>query len=58
MRKLFVNVEEEAVPEMQEMLDAYTESQDPTLPVTSRQSMSEQYEEETRSHLSWEMPLV
>ena len=49
MRKLFVNVEEEAVPEMQEMLDAYTESQDPTLPVTSRQSMSEQYEEETRS---------
>ena len=31
------------------MLDAYTESVDNSLPVTSRKSMAEQYEAETRS---------
>lgn len=49
MRKLFINVREDAVSQMQEMLDEYSESEDPGLPVTSRQSMSEQYAAETRS---------
>ena len=49
MRRLYVNVEEGQVDAMQELLDGYTASVDRTLPVTSRQTMAQQYEEETRS---------
>ena len=49
MRRLYVNVEEDQVDAMQELLDGYTVSVDRTLPVTSRQTMAQQYEEETRS---------
>ena len=49
MRRLYVNVEEDQVDAMQELLDGYTASVDRTLPVTSRQTMAQQYEEETRS---------
>ena len=49
LRKLYVNVEDGQVDAMQEMLDTYTASVDRTLPVTSRQSMAQQYQEETRS---------
>lgn len=46
---LCVNVEGEQVGAMQDMLEEYTTSVDSALPITSRQSMAEQYEEETRS---------
>ena len=49
LRKLYANVEDGQVDAMQEMLDTYTASVDRTLPVTSRQSMAQQYQEETRS---------
>ncbi|MCC2253145.1 ABC transporter permease [Ruminococcus sp. CLA-AA-H200] len=49
LRQFFLNAEDGAVPELQAMIDDYTESVDSSLPVTSRQTMAEQYEEETRS---------
>lgn len=49
MRKFYVNVEENQVNAVQEMLDTYITSVDRSLPVTSRQSMAQQYQEETRS---------
>lgn len=49
LRRLFVNVDDAHMEEMQEWLDAYREQQDSTLPVSSRKTMAEQYETETRS---------
>ena len=49
LRKLFLNVDDEHIPEVQSFLDDYRETTDSSLPVTSRQTMAEQYEAETRS---------
>ncbi len=49
LRKLFVNVEGAHLEETQSWLDDYTETVDASLPVTSRQTMAEQYQAETRS---------
>lgn len=49
LRSLFVNVEDAHVDEMQEWLNTYIQEKDSSLPVTSRSSMAEQYERETRS---------
>ena len=51
LRNLFVNVEDAHVDEMQEWLNTYIQEKDSSLPVTSRSSMTEQYERETRSSL-------
>lgn len=49
LRRLFVNVEDTHVDEMQEWLNTYIQEKDSSLPVISRSSMAEQYERETRS---------
>lgn len=49
LRRLFFNVEDEHIPAAQEMLDAYTRTMDTSLPVTSRKTMTEQYEAETQA---------
>lgn len=49
LRKLFLNVDDEHIDAVQTWLDDYTASVDSSLPVTSRQSMAEQYESEIRS---------
>lgn len=49
LRRLFVNVDDAHLSSVQEWLDSYTETVDTSLPVTSRQSMTEQYQAETRS---------
>ena len=49
LRRLFFNVDDEHIPAAQEMLDAYTKTIDTSLPVTSRKTMAEQYEAETRA---------
>lgn len=49
MRKLFVNVDDAHLGQTQEWLEEYTGTVDTSLPVTSRQTMAEQYEAETRS---------
>ncbi len=49
LRRLFFNVDDEHIPAAQEMLDAYTRTIDTSLPVTSRKTMMEQYEAETRA---------
>lgn len=49
LRRLFFNVDDEHIPAAQEMLDAYTRTMDTSLPVTSRKTMTEQYEAETRA---------
>ena len=49
LRRLFVNVEDTHVDEMQEWLNTYIQEKDSSLPVTSRSSMAEQYEREIRS---------
>lgn len=49
LRRLFVNVKDAHVDEMQEWLNTYIQEKDSSLPVTSRSSMAEQYERETRS---------
>lgn len=49
LRRLFVEVEDDYVNEMQEWLNTYIEEKDSSLPVTSRSSIAEQYERETRS---------
>lgn len=48
-RKLFFNVEDESVDAAGEMLSAYSSETGVTLSVTSRESMAEQYDRETRS---------
>ena len=49
LRRLFFNVDDEHIPAAQEMLDAYTGTNDTSLPVTSRKTMTQQYEAETRA---------
>ncbi len=49
LRKLFVNVDDAHLDETKQWLDAYTRTVDTSLPVTSRQTMVDQYEAETRS---------
>lgn len=49
LRRLFFNVDDEHIPTAQEMIDAYTKTVDTSLPVTSRKTMAEQYEAETRA---------
>ncbi len=49
LRKLFFNVDDAHIPAAEEMLDAYTKTIDTSLPVTSRKTMTEQYEAETRA---------
>lgn len=49
LRRLFFNVADEHIPAAQEMIDAYTKTVDTSLPVTSRKTMAEQYEAETRA---------
>lgn len=49
LRKMFLDVDDEHIDAVQTWLDDYTATVDSSLPVTSRQSMAEQYESETRS---------
>lgn len=49
LRRLFVNVDDVHVNEMQEWIETYTEHEDSSLPVASIKTMAEQYERETRS---------
>lgn len=49
LRRLFFDVDDEHIPAAQEMIDAYTKTVDTSLPVTSRKTMAEQYEAETRA---------
>lgn len=49
LRKLFLDVDDEHIDAVQTWLDDYAATVDSSLPVTSRQSMAEQYESETRS---------
>lgn len=49
LRRLFVNVDDTHMEEMQEWLDDYSDHEDSSLPVSSRKVMAEQYEKETRS---------
>ncbi len=49
LRKLYVNVDDAHIEEAQAFLDEYTIAVDTALPVTSRQTMAEQYESQTRS---------
>lgn len=49
LRKIFFNVKDENLNDAQQMLDHYTSKVDPSLPVTSRLTMEEQYKSETRS---------
>lgn len=49
LRKLFVNVDDVHLAETQDFLDDYIATVDPSLPVTSRETMAEQYEAETCS---------
>lgn len=49
LRRLFFNVDEGHVKEMEELLEDYTNQVDSSLPVISRRTMAEQYEAETRS---------
>lgn len=49
LRKLYFNVSDEQIGEVQQMLDGYMEESGKTIPITSRQSMAEQYGRETRS---------
>lgn len=49
LRKLYFNVSDEQIGEAQEILDAYMRESGQNIPVTSRQSMAEQYGRETRS---------
>lgn len=49
LRKLFLNVDDAHIDAVQSRLDGDTAMTDTSLPVTSRQSMAQQYENETRS---------
>ena len=48
-RKLFFNIDDEHLDAAQEMLDQYQAETGRTLPITTRQSMAQQYEREVRS---------
>ena len=49
LRKLFLNVDDSHLEAVQSFLDDYTEAVDPGLPISSRQTMADQYESQTRS---------
>lgn len=49
LRKAYYNVDDDNISRVQELLDTYTKTVDTGLPVTSRQSMTEQYAAETRA---------
>lgn len=49
MRKLFLSVDSAHIDTMQNWLDNYTATVDASLPVTSRESMVQQYDTETRA---------
>lgn len=49
LRKLFFNVSDEGIPAASGMLEQYTREVDTTLPITSRKTMEEQYQSETRA---------
>ena len=49
LRQMFLNVDDAHIHQVQAYLDEYMETVNPGLPVTSRQTMAEQYEAETRS---------
>ena len=49
LRKLFFNIDDPHLNDAQKMLDEYTQNIDSSLPVTSRQTMIEQYQAETRA---------
>ena len=48
-RQLFLNRDDSHLETMQDFLDEYMASSNPGLPVTSRQTMAEQYQAQTRS---------
>ena len=49
LRQLFLNTDDSHIESMQAFLDEYMASSNPGLPVTSRQTMAEQYQAQTRS---------
>lgn len=49
LRQLFLNTDDNHIESMQAFLDEYMASTNPGLPVTSRQTMAEQYQAQTRS---------
>lgn len=49
LRQLFLNTYDSHIESMQAFLDEYMASTNPGLPVTSRQTMAEQYQTQTRS---------
>lgn len=49
LRQLFLNTYDSHIESMQAFLDEYMTSTNPGLPVTSRQTMAEQYQTQTRS---------
>ena len=49
LRQLFLNTDDSHIESMQAFLDEYMASTNPGLPVTSRQTMAEQYQTQTRS---------
>lgn len=49
LRRLFLNVDDAHIDTVQHRLDDYTATVDTSLPVTSRLSMAQQYETQTRS---------
>ncbi|POP34183.1 ABC transporter permease [Lactonifactor longoviformis] len=49
LRKLFFNIEDSHLNDARKVLNEYTKNMDASLPVTSRQTMIEQYQAETRA---------
>lgn len=49
LRQLFLNTDDSHIESMQAFLDEYMASTNPGLPVTSRQTMADQYQTQTRS---------
>ena len=49
LRQLFLNTDDSHIKSMQAFLDEFMASTNPGLPVTSRQTMAEQYQAQTRS---------
>ena len=49
LRQLFLNTDDSHIESMQAFLDEYMASTNPGLPLTSRQTMAEQYQTQTRS---------
>lgn len=50
LRKLYFNVSDDKVGDAQQMLTTYQQEVDSSMPITSRQSMEEQYADQTRSN--------